>query len=426
MSDFAESYSLEAALEFPLMPSEHERAWRYLFDWSIAGDALNCVPNDLVLEFGAGPSFASELFNRLGYRSVALDLNPEILAFARQRWAIDQRLDVGRAHFVAGDGLRLPFADASFDGIVCLNALHHMPDYAAALAEMRRILKPGARAAFSEPGSLHAETPEAKLAAERGALERSVDVDEIERLARAAGFTRMLLKPFVYPYLVELDVAQFRRYGLHLSRAPFTQPDQIAGFVRRHHLLFVLEAPGHRPLTSAHARGFGALRADIALGALPAAVRPGDPLPLHATVTNVSHCIWLSALRRFGGFVTLGVKLCRPDGQVISDAISRTALPRDVAPGEQVELASRIRLPWVAPGPYSSSSIWWPSRWAGSSSSARRRSAATSPCCPARRPAPRRTCCAPPCALPVCRTASTPASGCAPRSACATTATRAG
>jgi len=167
MDDRPESYDRDGALRFPLVPSEHERAWRYIFDWAIAGDALNCAPGDLVLEFGAGPSFASELFNRLGYRTVALDLDPQILAFARGRWTADQRLDAGRAYFVAADGLQLPFADASFDGIICLNALHHMPDYEATLAEMRRVLKPGARAAFSEPGSLHADTHESRLARAR-------------------------------------------------------------------------------------------------------------------------------------------------------------------------------------------------------------------------------------------------------------------
>ena len=352
MDDGAESYSREAALRFPLFPSEHERAWRYIFDWTIAGDALNCAPGDLVMEFGSGPSFASEFFNRLGYRSVALDLDPQILAFARERWAADRRLDAGRAHFVAADGLRLPFADASFDGIICLNALHHMPDYGASLAEMRRVLKPGARAAFAEPGSLHADTHEAKLARERGATERSVFLDEIELLARRVGFARMVLKPYVYPYLVELDYQEFRRYRLHLGRVPFTQPHQVARFFVEHHLVFALQTPGTRLPTSAGARGFGALAAEITVDPLPSTICTGTPVALRARVRNAGHVLWLSEPREFGGHVTLGVKLCRPDGRLLSDALPRTPLPHDVAPGATVELNGELCVPWVESGAY--------------------------------------------------------------------------
>lgn len=350
--EVTESYGREAALRFPLVPSEHERAWRYIFDWAIAGDALNCGPGDLILEFGAGPSFASELFNRLGYCTVALDLDPEILTFARGRWAVDRRLDAGRASFVAADGLRLPFADASFDGIVCLNALHHMPDYEMVLAEMRRVLKPGARAAFAEPGSRHAETPESRLARERGAVERSVFLDEIDRLAHRVGFARMVLKPFAYPYLVELDYREFRRYRWHVGRAPFTQPDQIGRFVVEYHALFALEVPGTRLPTSARARGFGALRAAITVDPLPAAARAGGLIPVRARLHNTGHTIWLSAPREFGGHVALGAKLHSPDGHLASDAVTRLPLPHDVAPGEDVELRGDLCLPAVEPGDY--------------------------------------------------------------------------
>jgi SAM-dependent methyltransferase len=99
------------------MPGAHGTAWRYMFDWAVAGQALNCVPGDRVLEFGSGPSYASEFFNRLGYRTVALDLEPEILSFGHARLLLDQRLEPGDSHYVAGDGLRLPFGDAAFDGV---------------------------------------------------------------------------------------------------------------------------------------------------------------------------------------------------------------------------------------------------------------------------------------------------------------------
>jgi predicted dehydrogenase/SAM-dependent methyltransferase len=47
----------------------------------------------------------------------------------------------------------LPFADATLDGVVALNLLEHLPDDEAALAEIRRVLAPGARAVVVVPAN---------------------------------------------------------------------------------------------------------------------------------------------------------------------------------------------------------------------------------------------------------------------------------
>lgn len=52
---------------------------------------------------------------------------------------------------VFADALALPFTDASFDGVVCLEVLEHVPDPAGVLREVARVLKPGAQAWLSIP-----------------------------------------------------------------------------------------------------------------------------------------------------------------------------------------------------------------------------------------------------------------------------------
>ncbi len=57
----------------------------------------------------------------------------------------------GSAHVVMADAARLPFADGSFDVVICSEVLEHLPDDRAALREMARVLAPGGRLALSVP-----------------------------------------------------------------------------------------------------------------------------------------------------------------------------------------------------------------------------------------------------------------------------------
>ncbi|MBE8191435.1 MAG: class I SAM-dependent methyltransferase [Alphaproteobacteria bacterium] len=52
---------------------------------------------------------------------------------------------------LSGDALHLPFADASFDRLICSEVLEHIPDYYAAIAEMHRVVKIGGRIGISVP-----------------------------------------------------------------------------------------------------------------------------------------------------------------------------------------------------------------------------------------------------------------------------------
>ena len=54
-------------------------------------------------------------------------------------------------HLACTNALQLPFADGSFDKVICSEVLEHIPDYRGALLEIERILKPGGVAAISVP-----------------------------------------------------------------------------------------------------------------------------------------------------------------------------------------------------------------------------------------------------------------------------------
>jgi ubiquinone/menaquinone biosynthesis C-methylase UbiE len=70
---------------------------------------------------------------------VATDINPLVVEFAGQRMQTD------RVTFQRADAQDLPFADASFDLVLCLFGVMFFPDKVRANAEARRMLRPGGR-----------------------------------------------------------------------------------------------------------------------------------------------------------------------------------------------------------------------------------------------------------------------------------------
>ena len=342
--------SHEHALRHPLAVDTHDTAFRYLFDFTVAARALELRPGARVLDFASGPGFATELLNRLGYRTVALDLDPPTVRIARERLGLDPRCEAARAAFVAGDGQRLPFADGAFDGVLCLNALHHMPGYRPALAEMHRVLRAGGRAAFSEPGSLHARSPESvRVTRELGAVEKDVVLEEVRALAREVGFERMVLKPFLYPELVDLDGDEFEglRGGAY---PPGCQLDAktVAEALYESHLLFCLVKPGAREPTSATADP-ALLRASLRVRTMPA---PGARVSISAVCRNSGRSTWVASPGPAGGHVSFGVRILHDDGRLVDDLRGREPLPGDVRPGESVVVETTVSLAGLPPGGY--------------------------------------------------------------------------
>ena len=74
-----------------------------------------------------------------------LDLSPHYLAVARRELA-----PWSRARFVEGAAEAMPFADAEFDVVTCIYLFHELPPRIrrAAVAEIRRVLKPGGTLIF--------------------------------------------------------------------------------------------------------------------------------------------------------------------------------------------------------------------------------------------------------------------------------------
>lgn len=91
-----------------------------------------------VLEVAVGTGRNLEFYPD-GVRLTGVDFSPAMLALARAR-----ATELGReVDLRTGDAQALPFPDASFDTVVCTLGLCGIPDEAAAIGEMHRVLRPG-------------------------------------------------------------------------------------------------------------------------------------------------------------------------------------------------------------------------------------------------------------------------------------------
>jgi len=83
-----------------------------------------------LLDLGCGEGALLEL---LGGRGIGLDMNPD-----RLRLAAEKGLPV-----CLGDGNMLPFPDGSFDTVISMEVLEHVPDMETVADEVCRVLRPG-------------------------------------------------------------------------------------------------------------------------------------------------------------------------------------------------------------------------------------------------------------------------------------------
>lgn len=164
--------------------------------WLTAGEYRNWLPwleltpaaHALEVACGSGGP-ALFLAQTTGARVTGVDIDQQGIAQANR---MAQKLGLAnQARFQQADASQpLPFDDETFDAIVCVDAINHLPDRLAILREWRRILKPGGRLLFTDPlivtGILSSE--EIALRSSMG-LAFFAPADENARLIGQAGLT---------------------------------------------------------------------------------------------------------------------------------------------------------------------------------------------------------------------------------------------
>jgi ubiquinone/menaquinone biosynthesis C-methylase UbiE len=208
------------------------------------------APAARVLEIGSGPGFASERLLELvpdGWLT-AVDLDSEMVALARDRLRDRERVEVVEASVTA-----LPFADDSFEAVTARLVLLHVPDLAAALREVRRVLVPGGRLFVVEvddgwPMLVDPEPPFiAELDAAATAMDQARGADRhlgrrLPQVLAESGFTDVAFDVVTLHTAVD-DAAVFRQmlnprvFLQRLEEAKLLAPDTLAAirdFVARY------------------------------------------------------------------------------------------------------------------------------------------------------------------------------------------------
>ena len=100
-----------------------------------------------ILDFGCGSGIASIELLKKGFQTVSLDASEEMLKELKAR-AEKENL---KCECIPGDVENLPFGNSSFDAVVCMGVLHHLPDIKKGVENQIRVLKDKGQICIAEP-----------------------------------------------------------------------------------------------------------------------------------------------------------------------------------------------------------------------------------------------------------------------------------
>jgi SAM-dependent methyltransferase len=181
----------------------------------LALDGLRLAPGQRVLDVGCGTGGAlPAVLERIspGGEAVGVDLSETMIAEARRRWASPDR----PLRLETADARALPFETGSFDACRTDRMMSHVPQPEAALAEMRRVTRPGGRIAVIdvdiETTIVDSPDPEVvRLAAVAGAdrLQNGRIARHMESMLQGAGLSGVVTHPMFARVTLDVLKAMF-------------------------------------------------------------------------------------------------------------------------------------------------------------------------------------------------------------------------
>lgn len=223
---YRDSSNLEARVQLHRRFSTNQYGWnRWCFD------QLKLPPNGRILEIGCGPGYLwRDNVDRIpaSWDITLSDLSPGMLERAREN------LKERAFRFEIIDAQSIPFEAAAFDAVIANHLLYHVPDLPAALAEIRRVLKPSGAAYLATNGDAHLRELHALLAHFDGADDFNWNAQVTARFSLDQGeetigcvFGRHEVRHYV-DNLIVTDVAPLVEYILSLARRSAAETHRAA------------------------------------------------------------------------------------------------------------------------------------------------------------------------------------------------------
>jgi ubiquinone/menaquinone biosynthesis C-methylase UbiE len=119
--------------------TEFDRYYEWMYPYLLPFLDLEIMRGKRVLEIGLGSGFTVSRFAKVASICVGLDISRNTLWLNQSR---DKLFDLG-VNLVQATALNIPVVDDTFDMVVSVGCLHHIPDIQQAIAEIYRVLKPG-------------------------------------------------------------------------------------------------------------------------------------------------------------------------------------------------------------------------------------------------------------------------------------------
>ncbi len=305
---------------------------------SLILDNLDLRPGLRLLDFGAGTCWLSIIFAYLGCDVIATDVSARALEQGARIKAEDPIARDLPIAFARTDAKGIPLPDEDVDRIVCMDSFHHVADQAGTLREFYRILRPGGRIAFAEPGPEHSRSPQSQYEmTHHDVIENDIVIEDLDRFAGEIGFLPMEVA-FYTPAANLLDVASFnRRISGQFSPG---EAEAVLGAIGASLVTrtFFLRKPGSEATDSRSARGLaGNLTSTIDYGA--------DGTVVTFTARNTGTAKWLPSGETIGS-VGLGVRLVGPNGDIVNPNYARIPVSADgVNPGDDVSATFSLPVP---------------------------------------------------------------------------------
>jgi ubiquinone/menaquinone biosynthesis C-methylase UbiE len=171
-----------ARLFYKYLSKVYDRINPFIWNEAMRDDALEWFAideTDRVLDVGCGTGFATEGLLQHTDTVHGLDQSRHQMEKAFAKFGARDRV-----RFYRGDAERLPFADDSFDKIWSSGSIEYWPNPVDALAEFRRVVKPGGRVLVVGPD--YPDTPLFQRLAD--AIMLFYGEDAAQRMFEAAGF----------------------------------------------------------------------------------------------------------------------------------------------------------------------------------------------------------------------------------------------